>query len=59
MSDLIPNTNFIEGDNSETIKIMNTSLNDIKIEATNINTCSIDSMACTGVETIGDIKINL
>ena len=59
MSDLIPNINLIEGDNSENIRIENTSLNDIKIEVTNLNNCSIDSMACTGTGSIGDIKVNL
>jgi len=54
---LVPNANITEGIKDETIRVTPTNLVDIKIDKP--ANCSIDSMACTGVGSIGDIKINL
>jgi hypothetical protein len=54
--DLIPNANLANGlDNKQTIKVHPINLNDIKVTQPFID--PIQSMACTGVESIGDINI--
>jgi hypothetical protein len=53
--ELTPNANIAGIDSSESIRIEATSLNDIKIDQP--CKCTIDSMACTGVESIGPVKL--
>lgn len=60
MSDIpniTPNANMVDGSFDEPIRIGSINLTDIKIDKP-INS-TIDSMACTGVESIGDIQVNL
>jgi hypothetical protein len=53
--ELTPNANIAGNDSSESIRIEATSLNDIKIDQP--CKCTIDSMACTGAESISPVKL--